>query len=178
MAKNSEWVVEGFQFDDIDLLHEAKKEAEGVRYVRERMDFDSPEKVLKVYDRMLEQNMFRTPVGQVFLREVQDYLYSMPQVANEQIHPIQVKIPEKTAQKDTEKDARLDMSTKRKFRTSVIINVVLAAMIVVMFAIALSSSHPTILNYENKLIDRYSEWEHSLEEREQEIRQKERELNL
>ena len=46
-----------------------------------------------------------------------------------------------------------------------------------MFAITLTSNTPTILNYENKLIDRYEHWEQELNEREQELDEREQKLN-
>jgi hypothetical protein len=49
-------------------------------------------------------------------------------------------------------------------------------MIVGMFFIAMSSSSPTVLNYENALIDKYSAWEQDLNEREQAVKEKERTL--
>ena len=48
MADRSERIVDGFYFDDEDVLREAKKEAEGVRYMRARIDLEQPEKVSKV----------------------------------------------------------------------------------------------------------------------------------
>ena len=36
MEKNSAFIVDGFSFEDEDLYKEAKKEAEGVRYMKAR----------------------------------------------------------------------------------------------------------------------------------------------
>ena len=47
---------------------------------------------------------------------------------------------------------------------------------IVMFAIAATGSEPTVLNYERVLQNRYAEWEQQLSDREQVIREKEREL--
>ena len=50
------------------------------------------------------------------------------------------------------------------------------ALVIVMFAIAATGSEPTVLNYERVLQNRYAEWEQQLSDREQVIREKEREL--
>ena len=97
MAKNSMSIVEGFSFDDEDLLKEAKKEAEGVRYMKARVDLQYPDRVLQIYQRMVAQNMFQTQVGYAYLRELQDYLYTMPQVSNDEVPPIPVHTTVKVA---------------------------------------------------------------------------------
>jgi hypothetical protein len=50
------------------------------------------------------------------------------------------------------------------------------AVIIAMFAIAMSSDSPTVLNYENELTDKYSAWEEELTEREAAVKEKERAL--
>lgn len=47
-----------------------------------------------------------------------------------------------------------------------------------MFMITLKSDNPNILNYEKNLVNRYAAWEQELREREQVVREKERELNI
>lgn len=61
-------------------------------------------------------------------------------------------------------------------KTSILINIGLLALVIVMFVISTTSSNPTVLNYESVLQNRYSEWEQQLSDREQVIREKEREL--
>ena len=55
--------------------------------------------------------------------------------------------------------------------------VVFAMIIIGMFAITyFSDDNVTILNYENKIIDKYEEWQKSLDEREQQLDEQESEL--
>ena len=90
MKKNSELIVDGFLFENEDLMKEAKKEAEGVRYMKARVDLQYPDRVLQIYQRMITQEMFQTQIGYAYLRELQDYLYTMPQIANDDVPPIPV----------------------------------------------------------------------------------------
>lgn len=172
---NRECVVDGFSFESEDVLAEAKKEQDGVRYMKAHMDLEHPEKVLQIYQKMIEQQMFQTAVGRAYLRELQDYLHTMPQIRNDQIPPIPVGDTIRVVDASGTTDAlrKENEKSRKAFRWSVAINCIAAAVIVVMFAIAASSSSPTILNYENKLIDKYSEWEQQLDERENAIREKE-----
>jgi hypothetical protein len=58
------------------------------------------------------------------------------------------------------------------------INILLVLMIIFMFAIAINSNQPNILNYRRILQNRYASWEQDLTQREQTIRDKERELDI
>ena len=46
-----------------------------------------------------------------------------------------------------------------------------------MFAINATSQNPTILNYEEKIVDKYASWEEELDAREQELNEREQKLN-
>ena len=179
MAKNRTFIVDGFSFESEDLYKEAKKEADGVRYMKARVNLQYPDRVLQIYCRMVEQNMFQTEVGYAYLRELQDYLYTMPQVSNDDVPPIPVRATAKVSDASGTTEAlREEVSKgKRAFRWSVIINFFAAAVIFVMFAIAMSSDSPTVLNYENELQNKYASWEQELREREAAVSEKERMLN-
>ena len=178
MAKNNAFTVDGFSFDNEDLYKEAKKEAEGVRYMKSRVNLQYPDRVLTIYQRMIAQRMFQTQIGYAYLHELQDYLYTMPQIPNDEIPPIPVRSTVKVADAagTTEALREENKKSQRAFRWSVIINFFAAAVILVMFAIAMSSSSPTVLNYENELQNKYAGWEQELKEREAAVLQKERML--
>lgn len=170
-----ECVVDGFSFESEDVLAEAKKELDGVRYMKAHMNLEQPGQVLQIYQKMIGQQMFQTAVGRAYLRELQDYLYTMPQIDNDQIPPIPIgdTVRVLDASGTTKALREQNEKNRRALRLSVVVNCAAAAVIVVMFAIAASSNSPTILNYENKLIDKYSAWEQQLDERENAIREKE-----
>ncbi|MEY8335038.1 hypothetical protein AALB53_18330 [Lachnospiraceae bacterium 47-T17] len=179
MADRSERIVDGFYFEDGDILREARKEEEGVRYMKARIDLEQPDKVLHIYRRMLEQKSFQTQVGYAYLRELQEYLRAMPQVANEDIAPITVHADLKVldASGTTESLRRENKKAKQSLRRSVFLNIALFVVIGVIFGIALTSNSPTVLNYEKELVNRYAAWEQQLKERENAILEKERALN-
>ena len=57
-------------------------------------------------------------------------------------------------------------------------NIVMIVAIIAMFIITLNSDQPNILNYEKNIQNKYAAWEQELTEREQTIREKERELHI
>lgn len=186
------YVVEGFLFSSESEAEQAKKEQEGVKYVRGKLDMDQPEKVLQLYNKMVDENLFVTAVGLAYLADLRDYLVTIPFVNNEDIHPIRVTHPavdeaikeQKQIQKEKVQEvksaakkavtAAKDTKLQKKLQVSFIINIILVVCVVLMFAISATSGHPTILNYETELINRYSAWEQELTEREAEIREWER----
>ena len=62
------------------------------------------------------------------------------------------------------------------FRITLGVAVILAISVIFMCVVAASTDNITILNYENKLIDRYSSWEKQLAEKEEELKLWESEL--
>ena len=188
--------VGGFSFFSKDEEELAKKEQEGVKYIRSKTDMDKPEMVLQIYNKMIEQNFFVTAVGNSYLKELQEYLHTIPFIRNEDVQPIPVRHPaiEKEIRKERIKQRvqQKNMKSKleevkrssdnsvlaRKYKLSMMINLILVCCIIGMFLISMTSSNPTVLNYEAKLLDKYATWEQDLTEREQEIRVKESELGI
>ncbi|MCI9531461.1 MAG: hypothetical protein HFH38_06890 [Lachnospiraceae bacterium] len=74
-------------------------------------------------------------------------------------------------QKRTEEGMR---KQKSSLRFSRLLNVFFLLVVIGMFALALTDNHPNIINYENKIQDKYSQWEMDLQEREEKVREKER----
>lgn len=177
--EKKEFLVDGFLFQDEELAEKAKKEAAGIRYIKNKISMDDPEMVLQIYNKMIEQKMFETQVGIRYLKELQDYLEAMPAILNEDIKPIPVEeIIRQEFVTVKEQEDKVKKVSDGKVRVSVMLNVILMLIIVAMFAITLTSDHPNILNYEEKLLDRYAGWEQELEEREKQVREKEKELDI
>ena len=70
------------------------------------------------------------------------------------------------------------VKTKRKNTMLTIINIILILLVIAMFAISMSGNRPTVLNYRRTIENEYSSWKQQLDEREQAVREKERELGI
>lgn len=188
--KEQSYIVEGFAFKSEKEAEQAKKEQEGIRYVKEKIDRDNYGLVLQIYNKMIRENMFVTSVGYAYLFELQESLRANPAVADEDILPITVVHPalEESLKEEKKKHQRQLQKLKKKsekkkepatpiqkkYKISLAVNVILAVSIAGMFLISATSSHPTILNYEKELINRYSAWEQELTEREAVLREAEK----
>ncbi|MCI8890166.1 MAG: hypothetical protein HFH34_02215 [Eubacterium sp.] len=173
-------VVEGYSFTDENMAKQARTEADGVRYVKARTDMSKPDQVFNVYHRLLAQKMFQTPVGYAYLKELQDYLKTMPGIRIEDIRPIPVAptLVVNDTQGISDRWRRRLEKEQNKLRTSIVANFAFVISILLMFLITATSGQTTILNYEKKLQDRYAQWEQQLTQREKSIREEEQELEL
>ena len=175
----------GFDFYTARDVRLAEAEQRKIDYLEERIDYTRPESILHVYDKSIQEQIFRTPVGVLYLKKMQDFLLKQPQIDPEKIKAIPLYDTYAVDQK-TEEDPnnpspltiRKREAAKTRFQISVVLNVLLILAICAMFVISFNSDQPNIYNYERLLQDRYASWEQELTQREQTIREKERELNV
>ena len=67
---------------------------------------------------------------------------------------------------------------RTEYKISIIINLVLIIAVIAMFVITLKADNPNMINYRTAIVNQYSEWQQELEQREEAVRAKERELNM
>lgn len=199
MAEKNSAVIAGFVFENEAEAEQAAKEAEGVKYIKSKTDMDNPEMVLQIYNKIIRQKLFETAVGFAYLKDLQDYLISIPYVAKGAVLPIPVS--HKALEKNIRKELKVTAKTKdtsqkalphetgnslgkretayrTKFRVTLLLAVIMAVSMTGMFFITASSNNLNILNYENELINRYEDWETQLLQREEAIEKREAELGI
>lgn len=176
-------IVKGYCFGTAEDAEIARQEENKIDYLEEHMDYGKTENMLLIYKKAVESRIFNTPVGWEYLKTLQKELNERNDL-KEEVPPValytvfahrvgdDIKIPSPRIPEKA-KD-----NTKKKFVTSVVVNVILTAVIAAMFYIAYQSDHPNILNYENNLVNKYAQWEQELSERENAVREKERNLMI
>lgn len=176
----------GYQFGSREDVKRALSEQQKIEYFREKTVGKSTKVLYAFYHQLLEENMFQTPVGFEYLKELQNRLYSEG-VPREEVKPIpltqtysrrsveELKRLANVQMREVPKQKKLNVNA---LQISVIINVLLVILVLAMFVITLQSEHPNVLNYRKAVIDEYSSWEQEITERENAVREKERELNL
>ncbi len=85
------WEVNGFVFENEEQAKLAQKEVEGIQYIHDNMNMDNPQMVQEIYQRIMAQELFHTPIGYAYLKELQDYLKGLPEVDASTIPGIPVK---------------------------------------------------------------------------------------
>lgn len=186
--KNVYWVA-GFCFSDSRDYKSAKHEAESVEYIKANTDLTEIDKVLKLYNRLVEQKTFKTVVGYSFLKELQNMIIEQGIVIQENLLGIYIEPKLNYHKNSDEIEVATDRSReelylkkaeniKIKHRNSRIINVFLALIIMIMIAINLFHNNSILSSNEKKLIDKYAAWEDQLTQKEQELNQRESKNNL
>ncbi len=164
----------GYTFDSEEALSEAKKEAEAIKYLRNKTDFENAGQVLSLYNRMIDRKMVNTPIGLDFLKELREAILKSEIATEDKIRPLpELQKPKKKPVPVKEKKVNPDQLQKLK-KQNAGLKVALAGMIVIiigMFVIVLTGkSSPLKSEYEKEILDKYAFWEQQLYEKEQWIR--------
>ena len=93
-------------------------------------------------------------------------------------------VEEKLQKRDAIWKSRLDMQQEKeaelqqRCKKLKCIAVMLAVLVIVLFAISLTGKNPTIINYRSKIVNQYASWEQELKEREAVVREKEAQFGI
>lgn len=167
------YIVEGYLFATREEAERARKELEGIKYLQRNNNMKDIRVLEQVYEKLLKQGLFCTPVGLNYLKYLQNAIRAN---GDNQIAPIPVRSTGMEAQ--TSMRFRRNLKElddvggvyKKKFRVAMAVIGVLLVCMVIMFGIAATTNQPNILNYEEKVIDKYEQWEQELERREQQLK--------
>lgn len=182
---DKKFVIEGFAFDNAQDYGDARKEAEAVSFIRAKLDMNNINEVIKTYGKLTQKKqIFVTPIGISFLKELRDKIVESGVIADENLKFIEVntKIIEKSSSeaenfRDTvEKGLRnqIDYLKDRILRLRIVI--VFMAVIAAAIAALTVFGKNTFINAEIKVQDKYSAWEKELNEREEKLNELEEQL--
>lgn len=179
------FLVEGYRFNSLTDAELAKEELKKAEYFEGRITGRSAQNLMTVYDKVLDEKVFITPVGWEYLKSIQQKLREAG-VPEENIRPIPMyqsfkyRVSDEVSAYSVPQRIRPAKKKKEadKFQISVIVNILLVILVFAMFIITLKSDNPNILNYKRAIVDQYASWDQELTEREQAVREKERELNI
>ncbi len=170
--------VGGFLFEDEETATQAKKEEEGVRFIKEKASLNNPEVVMKLYKTLLQQNLFTTPVGLRFLMELQSILMASEGVNKEDIPPLDTSVFFKAANVPEKTYKKKDRNYKHAFHVALFFSIVFGISVIGMFAIEkISNDNVNILNYREEIINQFEQWEKELQEEEERLKNWEDDLS-
>jgi len=181
------YLVDRFAYETPTQIEEAKKELEAIAYIRSNSDLTQAKTAYALYQNLNKKPSFHTQVGLDFMRELYDVVAASGVIAPENIPPIKVEVFKPfgepgmtlTEEERKEKKEKKTISDYRvKVRNLRIISAFLAGIIVAMFIIARNGDYSYINDYETKLVNKYAEWEEEITQREQAVREKEKELGI
>lgn len=193
------YLVEGYRFFSREEAKKAERELAKVRVLNEKLDEDNLQAVKALYTKAVKQQVFETEIGITYLRNLQVHLIAEGELKPEEL-PLPIQYSKTTwgeeqlrlredydaalTQARNDMDAQLKKERERirqlrdKCRTLMIALILMAVMVVGMFAITFTGKNENVLNYKNALVNQYAQWEQELSEREARIREKEAELGI
>lgn len=190
MAEN-QYQIDQYSFGGREEYERALKEKETIAYLQANTKADDAKALLKVYNRSVEKESFRTVIGLEYLSALRKQLSMSGVVTEDALAPVPV--PEGVAvgkQAEGRDQSRLERQVARykaayeSARSGRIIkNMTIVVLIVVILAILIItyqsrySVFTYFTNYKEKmrdeLIDEYTDWETQLEKKEQELNDRE-----
>lgn len=184
MSDREDLWVNGYCFGSLQDAKEARNESQTIAYFKEKTRGRTAGNLLALYDKLLDEKVFKTPVGWEYLKQLQEEILKSD-ISPDQVRPITLytgftyrvqEDAQKAAMRQDEAIAQRKEKKDYRFRVSLCVNFLLAVLVAGMFLITLKSDNPNILNYKQVLTNQYASWEQNLTERENRIREKEQEL--
>lgn len=187
MEEKKSMIVNGYLFDTEKEYRTALEEKKAIDKLMKKLNLNSRDMVLSLYNGLLAEQKFSTAVGMEYLRKLRAVIVKQKYAPEEELLPIPVaqfksgradsfKLSE--AEKQIEAIRQAGVKNRERVRTLFIANIILAAVIAVMMYIASTSDNINILNYEREIRDKYSQWESQLKEREERIMEAEERLGI
>jgi hypothetical protein len=185
-------ILAGFAFNTPEDVELVKQDLHKIEYLEQKMDYHLPENMLAIYNKVLEGNVLKTPLGWNYLHKMQVAMLKAG-IAADRVSPIPVhhsfaasaqtsELSTSVATQRIERRLKRERNETAKFRnryrTALTACFLLCLLVVAMFIIALKTDTPNILNYEKALTDKYASWEQDLSDREKKMRAREIEIEL
>ncbi len=176
-------IVGGFQFASETDAGKAQMDLSKIKLLETRVKASRPVDIKAVYEKSIENKIFKTPVGWDYLLNLRKRLLQSD-FTEDDIGPIPLDVsftrhsalegltvPQRIKPKDKE---------KRDFRKifPIVLNIVLVIVVIIMFVIAVTSENDNIINYKSNVTNRYAAWEQDLKEREKAVRAAEKRLGI
>ena len=182
-----EWNIDGFLFQDRKEYENALKEKDTITVLKNKVNLQDGKNALKVYNRFVKEDTFRTIYGFHFLAELRESLIESGFVTEDMLAPISVQerkaslppVKKKKKQEDFPEEGKYEQLYKdgkaniKKFKIAI---VALVVILVAMFVITIKSQYSVFTYFtdyktkmEEELVNKYETWEKELDQREAEL---------
>lgn len=176
-------IVSGFRFTSEADAQKALTDESKIRLLESRFKASKASDIKAVYDKALENKIFKTPIGWMYLYGLRKRLIDSG-FSEEDITPIPVEVSftRHSAFEGLNVKQRVVHveENKKDFRRifSLILNIALILVVIIMFIIAITGETDNIINYKSNVTNRYAAWEQNLKEREKAVRIAEKRLGI
>ncbi len=189
--------IGGYIFNDEESAKKAAKELKTVEYILGQIKEADEKTVLQIYNKLLKQRLFSTEIGLGFLSQLRQNLLASGMFAEDEVEDVYT-IGEQELQSESDEkgdddsdaqeknrvlsksDNSLELKQIRKLKiinsVLIVVSLTLLLCVIGMFYVSTTINSPTILNYEETITDQYSTWKQELDEREAELKAREKAL--
>ncbi|WP_294237624.1 hypothetical protein [Pseudobutyrivibrio sp.] len=189
--------IGGYIFNDEESAKKAAKELKTVEYILGQIKEADEKTVLQIYNKLLKQRLFSTEIGLGFLSQLRQNLLASGMFAEDEVEDVYT-IGEQELQSESDEKGEEDSGTQEKDRVLsksdnsselkqirklkiinsvlIVVSLTLLLCVIGMFYVSSTINSPTILNYEETITDQYSTWKQELDEREAELKAREKAL--
>ncbi len=180
----SNLIVGGYHFISQEDAAKAQTDISKIKMLRTRVKADKPAEIKMLYEKAIENKIFKTPIGWGYLMDLKRKLIAGGYKEEDIIPiPVDISFTRHSAIENINVKQRIKPEKKKEkinyFKIiSLALNVVLAILVVLMFVIASTSDNDNIINYKSNITNRYASWEQDLKEREKTVRQAEKKLGI
>ena len=182
---NTKNIIDGYEFESFAVYEEAKKEAETIAALRAHANLNDIDTLRKIYENYTGEDAFKTQVGIGFIREVQRRVAKDPEykkrmkaipvasrrgaseISDARIGELERKI------KDLRREKKRDVSVRN------IVIIFLAVVVAVLFYIEIYDGRAADKEkVREEVLNEYAGWADELTEREEYVRELERQLGI
>ncbi len=176
-------IVSGFSFTSEADAQKALTDESKIKLLESRFKASKASDIKAVYDKALENKIFKTPIGWMYLYGLRNRLIESGYSQEEIVPiPVEVSFTRHSAFEGLNVKQRVTHveENKKDFRRtfSFILNIALILVVIIMFIIAITGETDNIINYKSNVTNRYAAWEQDLKEREKAVRIAEKRLGI
>ena len=178
------FIVGGYEFLSENDAQKASMDLSKINLLEARVKASRPVDIKAVYEKSIENKIFKTPIGWGYLVGLRRKLLESGYKEEDLIPiPLNVSMTRHSAMDSLNVKQRILPQEPKKeanFKTifSIILNIVLLILVGVMFYITVTAETDNIINYRKNITNRYAGWEQELSDREKAVREAEKRLGI
>ncbi|MDC7292820.1 MULTISPECIES: hypothetical protein [unclassified Butyrivibrio] len=183
-SKGNNLIVGGYEFmTEIDAQKGAM-DLNKIKLLNTRAKATRPQDIKAVYEKAIENKIFKTPLGWGYLANLRAKLIESGYKEDDLIPiPLGVTITRHSAMENLSVRQRIKPEKKKnslEFKRvfPIVLSAILTILVIVMFLITVTSESDNIINYRRNVTNRYASWEQDLKEREKKVREAEKRLGI
>lgn len=177
MGEVKKYILDGYRFETEAAYERARNEMEGISEIKKKNDLREEAVLRKIYDEIIENGAYQTPIGIGFLREIQKKLIQNPeQKKTMKAIPVKISLHKEKRISTKGEEETSEIQLRRKIRNLRIIVFFSVLIVAVLFTVTIYDRNMTPEKARESVLNEYASWKEELEAKEAELRLREKEV--